>query len=125
LSSDIFLCITQVILNNYAIILLLMNTKTTMAISVIAATTLLLVIAPALIITAAYAVPAPKTDIDETTSCSDPRFADRESCPGRSEDAGGAGVEEREDEVTVTCEARNPGQAKDCPEGSTITTVNP
>jgi hypothetical protein len=101
-----------------------MNTKTTMAFSVIAATTLLLVIAPAFI-SAAYAVPAPKTDVDETSNCSDERFADRESCPGRSEDAGGAGVEEREDEITVTCEARNPGQAKDCPEGSTITTVNP
>jgi hypothetical protein len=102
-----------------------MNSKTTMAISVITATTLLLVVGPAFIISAAYAIPAPPTDIDETTNCSDPRFADRESCPGNSENAPGKGVAEREDETTVTCEARNPGQAKDCPEGSEITTVNP
>ena len=96
-----------------------MNSKTTVAISAIAATTLLLVIAPTLISSAA-AVPAEKQDIEER--CSDPKFADRESCPGRSEEASGG---DREDIETVTCTPRNPGQAKDCPEGSVITTVNP
>jgi len=95
-----------------------MNTKITMAFSAIAATTLLLVIAPALISISASAVPAEKTV--EKQSCSDPKFSDRESCPGKSEDATGG---DRED--IQTCVARNPGQAKDCPEGSTVTTVNP
>jgi hypothetical protein len=46
------------------------------------------------------AVPAPKQD----PSCSDPKFADRDSCPGKSEDATGGG---RDDE----CTARNKGQS--------------
>ena len=81
---------------------------TTLAFSLIAATTLLLVIAPALI-SSASAVAVPKTD----ERCDDPRFADRESCPGKSEDAEGG---DRDD----LCVARNAGQAKNCPPGSEI-----
>jgi hypothetical protein len=97
-----------------------MSSKIT-TLSIIAAATLVLVIAPVLISSAA-AVPAPKQDVEDR--CNDPRFADRESCPGRSEEAGGGGVEDRED--IETCTPRNPGQAKDCPEGSIIQDpVNP
>ena len=49
----------------------------------------------------ASAVPAPKT----VQGCDDPKFADRPSCPGKSEDAAS---DKRDDE----CVARNPGQAK-------------
>jgi hypothetical protein len=94
-----------------------MSTKTTLALSVIAATTLAFVIGPALI-QAASAVPAEKRV--ETTKCDDPKFADRESCPGKSEDAAS---DIRDDENV--CVARNNGQAKDCPEGSEIVIVNP
>ena len=61
---------------------------------------------PALI-TQASADPAPKT----VQGCDDPKFADRPSCPGKSEDASGG---DRDD----TCVARNNGQAKqnDCEE---------
>lgn len=81
-----------------------METKTTLALSVIAATAVAFVIGPALI-QSASAVPAPKTD----DRCSDPKFADRDSCPGKSEDAKG---NDRDDE----CIARNNGQAKQFPE---------
>jgi hypothetical protein len=86
-----------------------------LALSVIAATVVMVVIAPALI-QSASAVATPKTQ--ETTRCDDPKFADRESCPGKSEDSGGVAGEERDDENI--CIARNQGQAKNCPEGSTI-----
>jgi hypothetical protein len=93
-----------------------------MAISAIAATTLLLVIAPALITSAAAVWVDEKTEVTER--CNDERFADRPSCPGASEDAGGKGVSDREDENH--CVARNAGQAKDCPEDSDeIVIVNP
>ena len=85
-----------------------MNSKTTVAISAIAATTLLLVIAPTLI-SSAGAVAIPKTE----ERCDDPRFADRESCPGKSEEAEGG---DRDD----VCVARNAGQAKNCPPGSEV-----
>ncbi len=49
-----------------------------------------------------FADPAPKED----PSCSDPKFADRDSCPGASEDASGG---DRDDE----CTARNRGQSSD------------
>jgi hypothetical protein len=61
-----------------------MSTKTTLALSVIAATAITFVIGPALI-QSASAVAEPKT----REGCSDPKFADRESCPGKSEDASG------------------------------------
>jgi hypothetical protein len=77
-----------------------MSTKTTLALSVIAATALAFVIGPALI-QAASADPAPKT----VQGCDDPKFADRPSCPGKSEDASGG---DRDD----VCVARNNGQAK-------------
>lgn len=93
-------------------------TKTTLALSVIAATALAFIVGPALT-QSASAVPAPKQDIEER--CDDPKFADRESCPGRSEEAQGG---DRDD--VQTCEPRNKGQAKDCPEGSIILDpVNP
>jgi hypothetical protein len=62
---------------------------------------------PALSQQQASAVPAPKT----VERCDDPKFADRTSCPGESEDARG---NDRDDE----CIARNNGQAKqnDCVE---------
>ena len=85
-----------------------MLSHTTLAISVIAATAIALVIGPALM-QSASADPTPKTE----PACSDPKFADRESCPGKSEEASGG---DRED----VCVARNAGQAKNCPEGSTI-----
>jgi hypothetical protein len=87
-------------------------TYSTLALSVIAATTLAFVLGPALI-QSASAVPAPKTE----ERCDDPKFADRESCPGNSEDAAS---DKRDD----NCIARNPGQAKNCPDGATDV-VNP
>lgn len=89
-----------------------MSTKTTLALSVIAATAVAFVIGPALI-QSASADAIPKTV--ETSRCDDPKFADRESCPGKSEEAEG---NDRDDENI--CVARNAGQAKNCPEGSTI-----
>jgi hypothetical protein len=86
--------------------------KTTLALSVIAATAIAFVLGPALIQSAA-ADPAPKT----VERCSDPKFAERTSCPGNSEDAAS---DKRDDQ----CIARNPGQAKNCPDGATDT-VNP
>jgi hypothetical protein len=85
-----------------------MLTKTTLALSVIAATAIAFVIGPALI-QSASADAIPKT----REGCSDPKFADRESCPGKSEEAEGG---DRED----VCVARNAGQAKNCPEGSRV-----
>jgi hypothetical protein len=90
----------------------MISTKSTLALSVIAATALAFVIGPALIQTAS-ADATPKRTI--TTQCDDPKFADRPSCPGNSENAGGT---DRDDETV--CVARNQGQAKNCPEGSTI-----
>ncbi len=66
----------------------------------------------------ANADPVPKTTV--TKKCSDPKFADRESCPGKSDNAKG---NDKYDEVTF--EARNPGQAKNCPEGTDVTTNKP
>ena len=83
-------------------------TKSTLALSVIAATAVAFVIGPALI-QSASAVAEPKT----REGCSDPKFADRESCPGKSEEASGG---DRED----VCFARNEGQAKNCPTGSRV-----
>ena len=90
------------------------TTYSTLALGVIAATALAFVIGPALI-QSASADAIPKRTITER--CDDPKFADRESCPGRSEEAEGG---DRDDETETTCVARNQGQAKDCPEGSTI-----
>ncbi len=84
----------------------------TLVLSVIAATALTFVVGPALLQSAA-ADPAPKT----ADRCSDPKFADRDSCPGKSEDAES---DKRDDE----CIARNRGQAiqnPDCDDG----VVNP
>ena len=86
--------------------------KTTLALSVISAVVVMFVIAPAFI-SSASAVATPKTE--EVNRCNDPKFADRESCPGKSEEAQGG---DREDENV--CFARNAGQAKNCPEGSTV-----
>jgi hypothetical protein len=99
-----------------------MSTKTTLALSVIAATAIAFVIGPALI-QSASADPVPKTREQTTTNCSDPRFADRPSCPGKSEESSGEAGEEREDETTTTCFARNEGQAKNCPPDSTVVIV--
>ena len=87
-----------------------MSTKSTLALSVIAATAIAFVLGPALM-QSASAVPAPKTV--EEKRCSDEKFADRESCPGKSEEATG---NDRED--IETCVARNRGQAQqnDCEE---------
>ena len=86
--------------------------KTTLALSVIAATAVAFVIGPALI-QSASAVATPKTE--EVQRCDDPKFADRESCPGKSEEATGG---DRDDENV--CFARNEGQAKNCPTGSRV-----
>jgi hypothetical protein len=68
--------------------------------AVVAAGVLAIVSTPIL----ASADPAPKED----PSCSDPKFEDRDSCPGKSEEAEG---NDRDDE----CTARNRGQAsEDC-----------
>ena len=72
-----------------------MNTLPVLGIAAVLA----IVIAP-VIMNSAVADPAPKQD----PSCSDPKFADRDSCPGKSEDASGG---DRDDE----CTARNRGQA--------------
>lgn len=72
-----------------------MNTLAVLGVAAVLA----IVVAPS-IMNSAAADPAPKQD----PSCSDPKFADRDSCPGKSEDASGG---ERDDE----CTARNRGQA--------------
>ena len=92
---------------------IVMLSKSTFAISVIAATAVALVIGPAMIQIAA-ADPAPKTQ----ERCSDEKFDHLKSCPGKSEDAQGG---DRDDD----CIARNPGQAKNCPDGEADETVNP
>jgi hypothetical protein len=82
---------------------------TTIFLAVGVAAILAVVIAPTLVISAS-ADPAPKQD----ESCSDEKFSDRDSCPGKSEDSES---DKRDDE----CIARNKGQAdEDCTE-----TVNP
>jgi hypothetical protein len=76
---------------------------TTILLAAGVAAVLAVVIAPALV-EPASADPAPKQD----PSCSDPKFEDRDSCPGKSEDAEG---NDRDDE----CTARNRGQSdEDC-----------
>jgi hypothetical protein len=72
-----------------------MNTKTVIGIVAVLA----IVLAPA-VMNSAFADPAPKQD----PSCSDPKFSDRDSCPGKSEEAEGG---DRDDE----CTARNKGQS--------------
>jgi hypothetical protein len=63
----------------------------------------------------ASAIPAPKTD----ERCDDIKFADRESCPGKTEDAKG---DPRDDE----CVPRNRGHIDDCPDPDEVTEpVNP
>jgi hypothetical protein len=95
-----------------------MNTnKVTFAALAAVGVVLTIAVLPALTVQAS-AIPAEKQV--NTTNCDDPKFADRPSCPGKSEDASGG---DRDD--TTTCTARNNGQAKDCPEGSTIVIVNP
>jgi hypothetical protein len=86
-----------------------MQKLTLVALSVITATALAFVVGPALIQSAA-AVPAPKT----VEQCSEDKFQDRETCPGKSADSGGRAGDERDNE----CIARNNGQAKqnDCVE---------
>jgi hypothetical protein len=84
---------------------LTMNPKTVLGIAAVLA----IVLAPAVMIST-FADPAPKQD----ESCSDEKFSDRDSCPGKSEEAKG---NDRDDE----CVARNKGQSdEDCTE-----TVNP
>ena len=87
--------------------------KATYATLVATAVAMAFAVLPALIQQQASAVPAPKTE----EKCSDLKFAERESCPGKSEDAKG---NDRED----LCIARNPGQAKNC-EGGADEVVNP
>jgi hypothetical protein len=79
-----------------------MLTKTTLALSVIAATALTFAITPALIQSAA-AVPAPATD----PGCSDDKFDELPSCPGKSEDA-------QSDKRDDQCTPRNRGHIDDC-----------
>ncbi len=74
-----------------------MNTIVVLGIAAVLA----IVLAPTLM-NSAFADPAPKQD----PSCSDPKFADRDSCPGQSEEASGG---DRDD----TCTARNRGQSDD------------
>jgi hypothetical protein len=100
-----------------------MSTKATLALSVIAATAVLTIaLAPALIQNASAVRVDEPTDVE--TGCNDPRFEGRESCPGNSENSEGQAGDERED--ITTCTARNPGQAKNCPEDTDETIiVNP
>jgi hypothetical protein len=78
-----------------------MNTNKVMLATLVAtAVAMAFAVMPALI-TQASADPAPKT----VERCDDPRFADRTSCPGESENAAS---DKRDDE----CIARNNGQAK-------------
>jgi hypothetical protein len=93
-----------------------MSTKTTLTLSVIAATAVLAVAITPALIQSASADAVPKT----REGCNDPRFADRPSCPGESEESSGRAGEERED----VCFARNEGQAKNCPPDSTVVIVN-
>jgi hypothetical protein len=94
-----------------------MSTKTTLTLSVIAAIAVLAAAVTPALIQSASADAVPKTR--EETGCNDPKFADRESCPGKSEEAQGG---DREDENI--CFARNEGQAKNCPPGSEVVIVN-
>ena len=76
---------------------------TAIFLAVVVVGVLAVAITPALVVSAS-ADPAPKQD----ESCSDEKFEDRDSCPGKSEDAKG---NDRDDE----CTARNRGQAdEDC-----------
>jgi hypothetical protein len=79
-----------------------MKTKTVF-LTVFIAAFLAIVVSPA-VVNNVFADPAPKQD----PSCSDPKFEERDSCPGKSEDSSG---DKRDDE----CTARNRGQAdEDC-----------
>ena len=84
-----------------------MQKLTLAALSVITATALAFVLGPALIQSAA-ADPAPKS----VEQCSEDKFSERETCPGKSADSEGRAGDERDNE----CIARNNGQAKhnDC-----------
>ena len=95
-----------------------MNSKTTMVIFTIMVASAFSVLVSPLLYSNVNADPTPKTTV--TSKCSDPKFADRPSCPGNSENAQGG---DRDD--VVSCEARNPGQAKNCPSGSDVTTNRP
>ena len=86
-----------------------MNQKTMLL--VIGMTAVLAIALLPVLVSQVDAVPAPKQD----PSCSDPKFADRDSCPGKSEEASGG---DRDDE----CTARNRGQAD---EGCNDDVVNP
>ncbi len=79
----------------------MMNTK--IVTGTIALSALMLALAPA-VMSQVFAQDFPGSqggghDREETKSCSDPKFADRESCPGKSEDAQG---NDREDEECTT-----------------------
>ena len=78
-----------------------MNTKITLGIMALSALTL--VLAPIVVSTTfATSFPGDKGrghDRETETSCSDPKFADRESCPGNSENAQG---NDRDDEECTT-----------------------
>jgi hypothetical protein len=74
-----------------------MNVKIALSIAAVLA----VILAPT-IVNSVSADPAPKQD----PSCSDPKFAERDSCPGKSEEASGG---DRDDE----CTARNRGQSDD------------
>jgi hypothetical protein len=90
-----------------------MNTyKVMLATLVATAVAMAFAVTPA-VIQQASADPAPK----EQTTCSDEKFSDLPSCPGKSEDAKG---NDRDDD----CQARNRGQAAllDC---NDIEPVNP
>jgi hypothetical protein len=91
-----------------------MNTNKVMLATLVAtAVAMAFAVMPAVIHQQASADPAPK----EQTKCSDPKFDELSSCPGKSEDAKG---NDRDDD----CQARNRGQAKllDC---NDIEPVNP
>ena len=98
-----------------------MNTNKVMLATLVAtAVAMAFAVMPALTLQAS-AVPAEKRVV--TKECSEEKFEKFDGCPGKSEDSQGVAGETR-DEETI-CTARNPGQAKDCPEGSTIVLVNP
>jgi hypothetical protein len=70
-----------------------------------------------MLIQSAAAAAQPKRVITE--ECTDDRFEGK--CPGKSEDSSGRAGDERDEEVV--CEARNEGQAKQCPPGSRVVIV--
>ena len=97
-----------------------MSTKTTLAIGVIAAAALAFVAGPALI-QSASAVRFEEPFVEEKR-CSEDKFQERETCPGKSADAQGNPGDR---ENIETCTARNHGQEKNCPDGEADVVINP